>query len=197
MYGVLPSEEIVFDANFCSFLFKVGESMYVIDEGVGGTLEVRHGDKILHHLKEGDSFGESSLLFQRPRSSTVVCASADCYLHEMRSSDFYDMLESDPGTARALREMCRNRMFQRATKSYLIKQKHGLSNADLEKAFRDADKDNSGSLSLQEVQDLFRNMGNNSEIPEEDVKEYFKSLDLDEDGQIRLEEFQRVFKVIQ
>jgi CRP-like cAMP-binding protein len=62
--------------------------MYVVDEG-GGTLEVRHGDKTLHYLKEGDSFGESSLLFQRPRSSTVVCASSDCYLHEMRSSDFY------------------------------------------------------------------------------------------------------------
>ena len=92
--------------------------------------------------------------------------------------------------------MCRNRMFQRATKSYLLKQNSGLSNEDLVTAFRDADKDKSGSLSFQEVQDLFINMGHNSEIPEDDVIEYFKSLDLDEDGQIRLEEFQRVFKGI-
>lgn len=177
--------------------FKVGESMYVVDEGVGGRLEVRHGKEILHYLNEGDSFGESSLLFQRPRSSTVVCASKDCYIHEMKSSDFFDMLESDPGTARALRDMCRSRMFQRATKSYLIKQKHGWSEDDLVKAFRDADKDNSGSLSLQEVQNIFRQMGNDSEIPEEDMIEYFKSLDVDEDGQITLDDFQRAFKAIQ
>lgn len=115
----------------------------------------------------------------------------------MKSSDFFDMLESDPGTARALRDMCRSRMFQRATKSYLIKQKHGWSEDDLVKAFRDADKNNSGSLSLQEVQNIFRQMGNDSEIPEEDMIEYFKSLDVDEDGQITLDDFQRAFKAIQ
>lgn len=177
--------------------FQVGESMYVVDEGVGGRLEVRHGKEILHYLNEGDSFGESSLLFQRPRSSTVVCASKDCFIHEMKSSDFFDMLASDPGAARALMDMCRNRMFQRATKSYLIKQKQGWGEDDLVKAFRDADKDKSGSLSLQEVQNIFRQMGNDSEIPEEDMIEYFKSLDVDEDGQITLDDFQRAFKAIQ
>lgn len=171
--------------------------MYVVDEGTGGTLEVRLGDQVLHRLKEGDSFGESSLLFQRPRSSTVVCTSSECHLHEMKSSDFYDLLEADPGTARALRELCRTRMFQRATKSYLMKQNNGLKNDDLVKAFRDADTDNSGSLNLDEVQNLFRNMGYNSEIPEEEVIEYFNSLNLDDDGQVTLEEFQRVFNVIQ
>ena len=129
--------------------------MYLVD---AGTLEVRLGDKVLHHLKGGDLFGESSLLFRRPRISTIECSSAECHLHEMKSSDFYDMIEADPGSARALRELCRTRMFQRATI----------------KAFHDADTDNSG-------RNLFKNMGN-SEIPEEDVLEYFKSLDLDEDG---------------
>jgi Ca2+-binding EF-hand superfamily protein len=88
-------------------------------------------------------------------------------------------------------------MFQRATKSYLIKQNSGLNNEDLVRAFRDADTDNSGSLSLEEVRNIFRYMGQNSELPEEDVIEYFKSLDLDEDGQVTLEEFQRVFNEIQ
>ena len=45
--------------------------MFLVDEG---TLAVKHGGRVLHELRPGDSFGESSLLFKRPRSSTVVCA---------------------------------------------------------------------------------------------------------------------------
>ena len=107
--------------------------MYLVD---AGTL-VRLGDKVLHHLKGGDLFGESSLLFRRPRISTIECSSAECHLHEMKSSDFYDMLEADPGSARALRELCRTRMFQRATKTYLIKQSRSLRNEDFIKAFHE------------------------------------------------------------
>ena len=170
--------------------------MYVVDEVEGGTLEVRLGDHVLHRLKAGDSFGESSLLFQRPRSSTIVCTSAECHLHEMKSSDFYDLLKTDEGTARALKELCRTRMFQRATKSYLINQSNSLRNDDWVKAFQDADTDNSGSLSLEEVHNIFRTIGN-FDIPEEEVIEYFHSLELDDNGQVTLEEFKRVFSVIQ
>ena len=48
-----------------------GQSMFLVDEG---KLAVKHGGEVLHELGPGDSFGESSLLFKRPRSSTVVCA---------------------------------------------------------------------------------------------------------------------------
>lgn len=163
----------------------IGKSMFLVDDG---SLEVKHGEKILHLLSSGDSFGESSLLFQRPRSSTVVCASADCSLHEMRNSDFYSLLESDPAHARALSDMCRKRMFQKAVKSYLLSQNSGLGDNQLAKAFQDADKDSSGSLSLSEVRDLMLHMGSNSAIPEKDIRALLKSLDLDEDGQVSLKD---------
>jgi CRP-like cAMP-binding protein len=96
---------------------QIGESMYVVDEGMGGTLEVRLGDKVVHHLKGGDSFGESSLLFQRPRSTTVVCSSAECHLHEMKSSDFYDMLEGSRGYSKSAE---RNVQNSNVPKSYEV-----------------------------------------------------------------------------
>jgi len=159
----------------------IGYSMFLVDDGI---LDVKHGGKLLHNLSSGDSFGESSLLFQRPRSSTVICASADCNLHEMRGSDFLDLVDSDPAYARALGDMCRKRMFQKAVKSYLLSS--DLSVNEVEEAFRYADKDKSGTLSLSELATLMHDMGKNSSIPDKDLKELHESLDLDDDGQVTL-----------
>jgi CRP-like cAMP-binding protein len=158
-----------------------GDSMFVVDDG---TLDVNHGGKRLHNLSPGDSFGESSLLFQRPRSSTVVCASAACSLHEMRGPDFLNLLDSDPAYARALGDMCRKRMLQKAMKSYLLST--GLGVNELEKALHDADRDKSGTLCLRELASLMHNMGSNSSIPDKDLRELLESLDLDDDGQVTL-----------
>lgn len=175
----LHSGEVVYKEG------DVGKSMFLVDKG---TLEVKHGDKTMYKLSAGDSFGESSLLFLRPRSSTVVCASDDCTLHELKGADFFALLESDPVTARALSEMCRQRMFQKAVKSYSLLQTSGLSSKEIENVFYDADKDKSGTLSLNEVRDLMLHMGKNSSIPEDDVKELLKSLDGDEDGKVTLKD---------
>ncbi len=161
----------------------IGNSMFLVKDG---TFDVKHDGTTLHTLSTGDSFGESSLLFCRPRSSTVSCASAACTLHEMKGSDFFELLDSDPMHAQALKDMCRKRMFQKALKSYMLSS--GLGIDELEKAFHDADKDRSGTLSLSEVRDLMLQMGNNSSIPENDVRELLESLDFDGDGQVTLKD---------
>ena len=158
-----------------------GQSIYIVD---GGTLDVTHNGIKMHNLSSGDSFGESSILFQRPRSSTVVCASTECNLREMRGSDFQKLLDSDPGYAQALGDICRKRMLQKAMKSYLISS--GLNINDLEKVFRDADKDSSGTLDLNDLALLMHTMGRNSTIPDKDLKALLQSLDLDDDGQVTL-----------
>ena len=144
-----------------------------------GTLDVRHGGKSLHSLSPGDSFGESSLLFRRPISLTVVSELADCSLHEVRGSDVLSLVDSNPAYARALGDMCRKRMFQKAMKRHLLSS--GFCVNEAEKSFRDADR-RSGTLSLTELATLMHNMGKNSSIPEKDVKELLDSLDLDGDG---------------
>lgn len=45
-----------------------GTSMFRVDDDDGGVLEVSHGNNVVHKYYAGDSFGESSLLFKRPRS---------------------------------------------------------------------------------------------------------------------------------
>jgi Ca2+-binding EF-hand superfamily protein len=69
-------------------------------------------------------------------------------------------------------------------KSHLLSS--GLGVNEVEKAFRDADRDRSGTLSLTELAALMHSMGKNSSIPEKDVKELLDSLDLDDDGQVTL-----------
>jgi CRP-like cAMP-binding protein len=91
----------------------MGNSMFLVDEVIGGKLEVKHGGgKTAHILRPGDTFGESSLLFRRPRSSTVVCAEKECHLHELTASAFYEMIESDPSTKTALHAEAKQRTWE-------------------------------------------------------------------------------------
>lgn len=166
----LHKGEVVFEEG------DIGKSMFLVGEG---SLEAKHSRKTLHHLASGDSFGESSLLFQRPRSSTVVCTSDECSIYEMKGSDFYLLLQSDPAHAEALRDMARQKMLQKAVRS----SKFG---DDVKKAFQDADKDGSGALSLDEMKELMLQMGNNSALPESEIIALLNSLDSDGDGQVTL-----------
>ena len=45
-----------------------GTSMFRVDDEDGGVLEVSHNGTVVHKYYGGDSFGESSLLFKKPRS---------------------------------------------------------------------------------------------------------------------------------
>ena len=91
----------------------MGDSMFLVDEEIGGKLEVKDDrGTTAHTLSPGDIFGESSLLFQRPRSSTVICSSDECHLHELHASAFYEMLESDPTTKTVLHAEARQRTWE-------------------------------------------------------------------------------------
>ena len=57
---------------------------------------------------------------------------------------------------------------------------------NIKKAFQDADKDGTGTLSSSEMRDLMLHLGKNSAIPESEIEELIKSLDQDEDGQVSL-----------
>mmetsp|Transcript_3184 Transcript_3184/g.6953 ORF Transcript_3184/g.6953 Transcript_3184/m.6953 type:complete len:1032 (+) Transcript_3184:126-3221(+) len=167
----------------------VGKSMFLVN---GGRLAVKHGDVSVHEYFSGDSFGESSLVFERPRSSTVICASDTCNLHEMLGSDFLSVLESSPDAAASLRDMCRKRLFKKAVKTFSLGKKRGLTNDDIVAAFYEADTDNSGQLSFDEIKNLIHKM--DPTIPEQEIRSLIKFIDIDEDGLISLEEFKRLFR---
>lgn len=170
----------------------LGTSMFRVDDNDGGELEVSHGSNIVHKYFSGDSFGESSLLFNRPRSSTVTCVSDSCRLVEMKGEDFIALLESSPEMSSSLRDMCRKRFFKKAVKAYSLEKKRGLSDADIVAAFHDADIDQTGALNLEEVRRLMHRM--DPKFPMSEIKALLKFVDVDEDGQITLEEFKRLFR---
>jgi len=170
----------------------MGKSMYFVDEEKGGELDVKHGNITVHSYRSGESFGESSLLLQRPRSSTVICKSESCVLHEMMGADFLAFLDTSPETKEMLQNMCRKRLFKKAVKSYSLFKKRGLSNDDLIKAFQEADEDKDGGLSLNEIRQLMHAM--DPTIPEKDIVGLLKFIDLDEDGKLSFEDFKRIFR---
>jgi len=170
----------------------LGTSIYLVDDKDGGELQVTHGDNEVHRYYNGDSFGESSLLFKQPRSSTVTCLSDNCRLHEMMADDFIALIESSPEMAASLRNMCRKRLFKKAVKAYSLEKKRGLSDEAIIAAFHDADIDGTGSLNLEEVRRLMHRM--DPKFPLSEIKALLEFVDVDEDGMITLEEFKRLFR---
>lgn len=166
-----------------------GMSMYQV---TSGELDVLHGGNKVHQYESGDSFGESSLLFERPRSSTVKCTTDTCTVLEMKGEDFLAVLNSSPEMASSLRNMCRKRLFKKAVKQFSLHKNRGLSDDDIVAAFHDADYDRSGSLSLDEVRRLMHRMDPN--FPMDEIRALLKFIDVDEDGGVNLEEFKRLFR---
>jgi CRP-like cAMP-binding protein len=188
--------------NVKIFRFKKGEivyqegekgtSMFRVDDVDGGELLVSHGDNVVHKYVAGDSFGESSLLFEKPRSSTVTCNSETCHLHEMKGEDFLAAVNSSPSMVKSLRDMCRKRLFKRAVKAYSLEKKRGLTDDDIVAAFHDADVDGDGNLGLEEVRRLMHRM--DPDFPIEEIQAILKYVDVNEDGHITLEEFKSLFR---
>ena len=185
--------------NFRTKTYKKGDVVYEEgDRGLfmyrveGGTLEVSHDGKPVHRYGPEDSFGESAILFDRPRSSTVTCVSDDCTLLQMRDEDFLAVVNSSPEMASALRNMCRKRLFKKAVKTYSLEKNRGVSDKDIVAAFHDADIDNNGALEIGEVRRLMLRMDPN--FPIEEIKALLKFIDVDEDGMVSLDEFKQIFR---
>lgn len=121
-----------------------------------------------------------------------MCASDKCLVHEMRGSDFLEVVKHNPDLVESLRDMCRKRMFKKAIKKLALDMKLGLTFKDVEAAFYEADKDKSGSLSLDQLRFLFRRM--DPDFPEEDIVAFLQYIDLDEDGRIGFDEFKLLFR---
>jgi CRP-like cAMP-binding protein len=170
----------------------IGTSMYRVDDSNGGELSVLHGNNLVHKYTAGDSFGESSLLFERPRSSTVICASDTCRLHEMQGKDFKALIKSSPEMAASLRNMCQKRVFKKAVKAFSLANQRGISSQDIIDAFHRADVDHSGTLNLDEIRNLFHAI--DPTFPDKEIQAFLDYVDVDQDGQVTLVEFKRLFR---
>ena len=67
----------------------------------------------------------------------------------------------------------------------------------VEKAFKDADKDNSGFIDRNELKDVLCKVAKDLKLPQvtdDDVKRYLAKLDLDNNGVITQIEFGKLFQ---
>lgn len=79
-----------------------GETAYVIGQGkVEVTKKVGGQNVHLAHLGIGDTFGEMSMIDEKPRSATVT-AVTETIVSEIRRDDFFNSFQADPKVGLAL-----------------------------------------------------------------------------------------------
>ncbi|GAC1415869.1 MAG: hypothetical protein NVSMB57_11290 [Actinomycetota bacterium] len=96
-------EKVVVEGTFRS---GGGPAFFVIAEG---SAEVTVRGKKIATLKEGDSFGEMSLLDGQPRSATVV-AKTDLVLYRLLAWHFTKLIKSEPTVAIGLLKTLADRL---------------------------------------------------------------------------------------
>jgi CRP-like cAMP-binding protein len=78
---------------------EIGETAYVIAQGqVEVTKELDGQNVHLAYLGAGETFGEMSMVDEKPRSATVT-AVTETLVSEVRRDDFFNSLQTDPKVA--------------------------------------------------------------------------------------------------
>ena len=78
---------------------EVGESAYVIAEGRVEVSKELNGQTVhLAYLGAGETFGEMSMIDEKPRSATVT-AVTETLVSEIRRDDFFNSFQTDPKIA--------------------------------------------------------------------------------------------------
>ena len=77
----------------------VGETAYVIAQGQVEVIKERDGQKVhLAYLGTGETFGEMSMIDEKPRSATVT-AVTETMVNEIRREDFFNSFQTNPQVA--------------------------------------------------------------------------------------------------
>ncbi len=90
------------------------DKFYIIKEGlVGIILEVdRKNEEVMGNLKgKGDFFGEIGIIYNIPRSATVI-ALAPTEVLQFSDSDFMELIFGDDKARKTLQELAENRLMQ-------------------------------------------------------------------------------------
>jgi len=171
------------------YLYQQGEegkALYILEKG---HVDVTVRGKTVFSLKPGDLCGEHSPLTGRPRNTSAICMSDECKVYELKSRDFYTLLDGSPAMKDSLHEICLRREVQKA---FVYKTGKAFPSEDkLREAFDLIDVDSSGSLSYEDIKQILHNM--DPAIQDEEVMEVIKTMDLNNSGDITFEEFKHVF----
>lgn len=82
------------------YVFKqgdVGDRFYIIKEGEVRAELADPPGKVLRTMGRSDYFGERALMFQEPRSASIIVNQTGTVLWSLEKSDFFTILSSGPG----------------------------------------------------------------------------------------------------
>lgn len=109
---------------------ELGKYLYILKKGKVKVLKQFEKDEItLTELKEGDFFGELSLIDEYLTSATVI-AVEDCILLKMGVDDFIALTKIDSGISASIWEALARCLAERVRRtSEMVKNFYGLSKA--------------------------------------------------------------------
>mmetsp|Transcript_30105 Transcript_30105/g.44357 ORF Transcript_30105/g.44357 Transcript_30105/m.44357 type:complete len:335 (+) Transcript_30105:1293-2297(+) len=175
------------------YIFKEGEAadgLYIVEDGI---IAVQAQGRTAYSLKPGDMFGLQSLMFDKIRRGSALCANDECQIKKMETSDFEALIQSSPQLKDSIRELCLRREFRRAV---VLKRKKSFPQAsELREAFNEIDLDGNGELDVNEIRSLL--MSSARFLSEENIQQLIQSLDLDASGNISFDEFVSIFGRVQ
>ena len=94
----------------------VGDTAYVIEQGQVEVSKELDGHKVhLAYLGAGETFGEMSMIDEKPRSATVT-AVTEVVVREIRRDDFFASFQSDPHVALPLLKI----LFERLREAHAL-----------------------------------------------------------------------------
>src|ERR1041384_4789387 len=94
----------------------VGETAYVINQGQVEVSKELQGQKVhLAYLGARETFGEMSMIDEKPRSATVT-AVTEVIVREIRRDDFFASFQSDPNVALPLLKI----LFERLREAHAL-----------------------------------------------------------------------------
>src|SRR5581483_6816672 len=89
-----------------------GNSMFILAQGAAAVYVQRNGEAAqVATLRDGDYFGEMSLLTGEKRSATIV-ATTDCDVLEIEKPVFAELLQKNPALLQSLSEMLAQRRLE-------------------------------------------------------------------------------------
>ncbi len=114
------TDRLLESANLCRFgrnekiieQEAEGNSMFILAQGAAAVYVQRNGEAAqVATLRDGDYFGEMSLLTGEKRSATIV-ATTDCDVLEIEKPVFAELLQKNPALLQSLSEMLAQRRLE-------------------------------------------------------------------------------------
>lgn len=171
-------------------VFEEGDEakdMYFVENG---KVDIFINNQKVLTTKSGEMFGVESLVLNRNRNSTSLCASRSCRLHRLSKKDFEVFISSSPILKESTTDVFLRREFEKAV-AYATGKEFPLSKKRLKKVFDAIDEHGDGYLTYEEIRSLILNM--DKDATSETIQGILNSLDLDSSGKVDFEEFSRIF----